>query len=140
MPQLQPQQIVARPSSSLVQHSPGAKSNGSATPARLKEIVVTYPGVYRIKFAIRETSGTGTPRAQVYRNGSPIGTVQEATPGSPQFTTFSEDIGGWKPGDLLQLYAWNNGIGPVTEVMSFSQWGEFALRPPDIPGGEITLA
>ena len=140
MPQLQPQQLVARPSSSLVQHSPGAKSTGSATPTKLKEIVVTYPGVYRIKFAMREISGTGTPRAQVSRNGDPIGTVQETTPGLAQFTTFSEDIGGWQKGDLLQLYAWNNGAGPLTEVMSFSQWGEYSLRPPDIAAGGITLA
>jgi hypothetical protein len=106
---------------------------------KLKEIVVTYPGVYRIKFAVREVSGTGMPRAQVYRNGNPIGTVQEAVPGAGQFTTFSEDIGGWQRGDLLQLYAWNNGTGPVTEVMSFSQWGEYALRPPGIPPGEVIV-
>ena len=137
MPAIQPKQIVARPSSSLVQQSVAMATTSSFTPTKLKEITVTYPGVYRIKFALRKAGGAGTSHAQVYRNGSAIGVIQEST--STEFATFSEDIGGWQPGDLLQLYAWDTGASPV-EVMSFSQWGEYSLRPPDITPGDINLS
>ena len=88
-------------------------------------------------FALRTAGGGGTSQAQGDRNGAAIGVVQEST--SREFTSFSEDIGGWQTGDLLQLYAWDTGAAPA-EVMSFSQWGEYSLRPPDITPGEVTLA
>ena len=134
---IEPKQVVARPSSSLVQQSVAMATTNNTTATKLKEITVTYPGVYRIKFALRKAGGAGTSHAQVYRSGAAVGVIQEST--SSEFATFSEDIGGWQPGDLLQLYAWDTGAGPA-EVMSFSQWGEYNLRPPDITPGEVTLA
>ena len=134
---IEPKQVVARPSNSLVQQSVAIATTSSFTPVKLKEITVTYPGVYRIKFAVRKVSGPGKARAQIYRNGVGIGTIQENI--ATDFVTFSEDIGGWETGDLLQLYGDDTGaIG--MEVMSFSQWGEYSLRPPDITPGEVTLA
>ncbi len=134
---IEPKQVVARPSSSLVQQSVEVATTNSFPPVKLKEITVTYPGVYRIKFALRKAGGAGASHAQVYRNGAALGVIQQSTSGD--FTTFSEDIGGWQTGDLLQLYGWDTGAGPL-EVMSFSQWGEYSLRPPDITPGEVTLA
>ncbi len=134
---IEPKQVVARPSSSLVQQSVEMATTNSLTPVKLKEITVTYPGVYRIKFALRKVSGAGAAHAQVYRNGAGIGTIQENA--STEFTTFSEDLGGWQTDDLLQLYGWDTGaIG--MEVMSFSQWGEYSLRPPDITPGDVSLS
>ena len=134
---IEPKQVVARPSSSLVQQSVAMATTNNLAATKLKEITVTYPGVYRIKFALRKAGGAGASHAQIYRNGAALGVIQQSTSGD--FATFSEDIGGWQTGDLLQLYAWDTGAGPL-EVMSFSQWGEYSLRPPDITPGEVTLA
>jgi hypothetical protein len=139
MPELKPTQIVARPSSSPVQQSVVEKQTLASNWVKLKEIKVTYPGVYRIKFALRK-GGTGDAYAQVYRNGAGVGTIQQST--TTNYATFSEDIGGWKAGDTLELwgYATAGGAGGACAVMAFSQWGEYSQRPPDIPPGEVTLA
>ena len=134
---IEPKQVVARPSSSLVQQSVAMATTNNTSATKLKEITVTYPGVYRIKFALRKAGGAGASHAQVYRNGNALGVIQQSISGD--FATFSEDVGGWQTGDLLQLYVWDTGAGPA-EVMSFSQWGEYSLRPPDITPGEVTLA
>ena len=135
---IEPKQVVARPSNSLVQQSTGEASTSSVTPVKMKEIRVTFPGVYRIKFALKEDNSlAGAAHAQVYRNGTGIGTIQDND--DTGYKTVSEDIGGWQTGDLLQLYAWHSGAN-LMKVMSFSQWGEYSLRPPDITPGEVTLA
>lgn len=65
------------------------------------EMAVPYSGTYRITFNLFATS-TQVNRgfAQIYRNGSAVGT--ERTVGNT--TDFSEDISGWTKGDLLQIY------------------------------------
>jgi hypothetical protein len=138
MPEIRPEQVVARPANSLVQQSVAEKSTTASNWTKLKEIKVTYPGVYRVRFALRR-AGTGIAFAQVYRNGAGAGTIQQST--SEDYQTFSEDIGGWRAGDTLELwgYATAGGAGGVCYVMSFSQWGEYRSSPPEIPAGQVTL-
>jgi len=56
----------------------------------------------RISFDLKaETEGT-TVYGQIYRNGTAVGTLRSTT--TTSFTTFTEDIGGWNPGDEIQLW------------------------------------
>jgi len=77
----------------------------SDTYTKAKEILVAREGTLRIKFDLKE--GTGYAWAKIYRNGSPVGT--ERSWDEPNYVTFSEDISGWSPGDLCQLYVHSSG-------------------------------
>jgi len=66
-----------------------------------KEIVLDFGGAVRIKFDLKH-SGSGTTYGRIYRNGVAVGTERSTT--SDTYVTFSEDISGWSPGDLCQLY------------------------------------
>lgn len=79
------------------------RSQTTSTYTRKKEIQVNKGGVLRIKFDGCKNGGSGY--ARVYRNGVAVGTEQSMTTTNPTFTTYSEDISGWSPGDLVQLYA-----------------------------------
>ena len=68
-----------------------------------KEIHVVRNGTIRFKWT---TAGTnGTFYTKIYRNGVAVGTEHTLRNG-----TSSEDISGWSPGDLAQLYAKISGV------------------------------
>lgn len=80
----------------------GATASTQATSwTKLKEYVCTVAGQIRISFSLSGTGGA-TAYGRIYRNGSAVGTSRSATGA----TTYSEDIGGWKPGDLIQVYGY----------------------------------
>jgi len=68
---------------------------------KIKEIQLDKGGTLRVSFHLRVTQG-GTANGRIYRNGSAVGTERSVTTTSG--TTYSQDISGWSPGDLLQLY------------------------------------
>ena len=80
-----------------------ADTEGTAPPTyvKKKEIVLDYGGTLRIKFDLRHDAGA-TAYGRIYRNGAAVGTERSTT--SATYVTFSEDISGWSPGDLCQLY------------------------------------
>jgi len=72
-----------------------------ATWTKVKEIRISQRGTNRIKFDLKCFNLTYYTQARIYRNGAPVGTIQNAT---VPYTTRSEDIAGWGIGDLCQLY------------------------------------
>ncbi len=56
--------------------------------------------------------------ARIYRNGEPIGTERQVL-GITKWETFTEEISGWKDGDLLQLYARSENALYVGSVRNF---------------------
>lgn len=105
-----------------------AVDNSSYT--KKKEIVLARGGTLRVKFDLTFSSGPAGLRGRVYKNGSAVGSEQII--GTYTTTTFSEDISGWQPGDLCQLYTYRvdpsdngsvsnfilNSLIPTTEYVS----------------------
>ncbi|MCK5641362.1 MAG: hypothetical protein KAJ19_11210 [Gammaproteobacteria bacterium] len=56
----------------------------------------------RLYFEIRSNVNGQPAKAQIYRNGSPVGTLQENT--TTGFVPFTENIGGWAEGDDLEVW------------------------------------
>jgi hypothetical protein len=82
--------------------------NITASPVKVKEILIKKGGTLRIKFDIRGDGNASHPVfGQVYRNAGAVGTLQTTT--SAAYVNFSEDIGGWSAGDLVQLYVYSTG-------------------------------
>lgn len=59
-------------------------------------------GTLRIRFWLMCRDDTGTIYGRIYRNGSPVGT--ERSTKSKDKVVFTEDIGGWSPGDTVELW------------------------------------
>ncbi|TZE82010.1 hypothetical protein FWJ32_07195 [Calorimonas adulescens] len=76
----------------------------STTPTKTYEKRIDRSGSLRIKFGAKVGATSITGYAQIYRNGSPVGTLRSTT--STTYVTFTEDISGWNPGDLVQLYCY----------------------------------
>jgi hypothetical protein len=74
----------------------------STTMIKVKEIKIYREGTLRIYFEMRASLEANRVYAQVYRNGSPVGTLRMTT--SESYTGYTEDISGWSPNDLVQLY------------------------------------
>ena len=116
---------------------------------KIKETKVGVGGTFRIKFDGCSTS-VSTIEAVIYRNGVAVGTTQVlaggVTTGGTGYTytydpatlknyvskdgtnfvygnyvTYSEDIGGWSAGDLVQVYVRRpSGGGPIIYVKSLN--------------------
>ena len=87
------------------------RTTTSASYVKLKEIFIDGSGTLRISF---DLSGDGTPGhdgvAKIYRNGVAVGTERTVSD-TATYSTFNEDISGWTPNDLCQIYAHQNGSG-----------------------------
>lgn len=93
----------------LLESADTERSTTSGSYVILKEIAVARSGTLRIKFDL--TPNAGTAFGRIYRNGSAVGTEQSETTGGKVYATKSEDISGWSPGDLCQVYAYFGGGG-----------------------------
>jgi len=74
--------------------------NGSSY-VKVKEIIVPRGGSYRLKWRMHRTA-SATAFGRVYRNGIAVGTEKSST--SDSYEQISDDVSGWSPGDLCQLY------------------------------------
>ena len=78
-----------------------------------KEIRTDRGGTLRVLFKINTQDSGETAYGRIYRNGIAVGTEQACNyfPGDPppDVCETSEDIAGWTPGDLVQLYAKSTG-------------------------------
>ncbi len=88
------------------------------------------PATIRIKFDLKSGTPAQNAYGKLYRNGTAIGTEQSEATGA--WVTFSEDISGFKPGDLLQLWTKKAGSGScqyrnfrLYHEVNQSQTGEF---------------
>ena len=137
--------MVAIPSSQLVQSSVAEVTTANLSATKMKEIVITFPGTYRIKFSLGRSNNTNATYAAVYRNATRVG-IQVASPqsgtGSAGVLTneaFIEDIGGWKSGDACQLYIFTADAATTARCADFGIFGEYAMKPPPVPGGKVVL-
>ena len=81
----------------------------TAVMTKVKEITLARAGTYRIKFAMMGVAS----EAQIYRNGSPVGTLRT---GTGVYVTHSEDIAGWGVNDGCELWGRKqNGNGSLKE-------------------------
>jgi len=69
---------------------------------KVREMFIGKGGTLRIKFDMRTENAAAMVYGRIYRNGAAAGTEQ--TSESETYATKSEDIAGWSPGDLVQLY------------------------------------
>jgi hypothetical protein len=74
----------------------------NTTMTKVKEIKIYREGTLRIYFEMKTSTEANPVYAQVYRNNSPVGTLRSST--SQSYTGYTEDISGWSPNDLVQLY------------------------------------
>jgi len=75
----------------------------STTYTKAKELRIPRGGELRITFSISMSNATRA-YGRIYRNGSPVGTERSTTWTPPDYESFTEDISGWSPGDLVQIY------------------------------------
>lgn len=82
-----------------------------------KEIQLLRGGTLRVKFDLMSNNPSKLAYAQVYKNGVAEGTLQSTI--STTYVTISEDLAGWVPGDLVQLYIKTETAGFVATAANF---------------------
>ena len=93
------------------------KTTAATSYTKVKEIVVTRTGTLRVSFALVSGSTGINAYGRVYRNGVAVGTARNTTSTNPQ--TYSEDISGWGPNDLCQIYAYTQSFHYPATVTNF---------------------
>lgn len=117
------------PSATALQHSNDTtRTRTAGTYTKTKEILVpagiTITGA-TVTFDQRLSAGAAANTySKIYKNGVAIGT--ERTTASGSFVSYSEDFTALNlvANDLLQLYVYNTGSGPITEVRNFRLYYE----------------
>ena len=84
-------------------------SSNSLSPIKVREFQLDKGGTLRIKFDIASPGPAITSYGRIYRNGTAVGILRSVAPVAG-WATYSQDISGWKPGDLVQLYVHGTGI------------------------------
>jgi hypothetical protein len=94
--------------SDTLRHSNDAEKTTSATSyTKIKEIVINKAyDKLRVKFNAYRSGGSYSTTAQIYKNGVALGTEQTL---GDTTTVYSEDLGPFVAGDLLQIYAQSQG-------------------------------
>jgi len=92
------------------------QSTTSGSYAKLKEILVLFPGTYRIKFDAKSAIAS-TSYGRIYKNGTAYGTEQTVT-SINTYNTYSQDLQVYA-GDLIQLYAYAVGGATTVSVRNF---------------------
>ena len=94
------------------------RTDNSGVMTKAKEVQELRGGTLRLKFDMKTDNVGVAANAQVYCNGAPVGTLH--TTSSLSYVSFSEDVSGWFPGDLVQLYI-KTATAPFTAfVKNFS--------------------
>ena len=92
-------------------------SVGGTSYTKFREIRLDKGGSLRISFDLYCPGGGNDAHARIYRNGSAVGIARERTASGWQ--TYTEDISGWSAGDLVQLYAHNEGSAMAGAIRNF---------------------
>lgn len=97
---------------------------GDTSTVKIKESTVYMPGTYTIKFDAKfDAAGGGTGNARVYKNGVALGTNRSLTTG---FVTYSEDLGTFAIGDLVQVFGGNSAAASTVSVQNFRLYAKWA--------------
>ena len=81
-------------------NSPERVLTTTTSYVKIKETKVGVGGTFRIKYS--EHSDAEPLYVNIFRNGVAVGT--ERYIGGASYIEYSEDIGGWSPGDLIQVW------------------------------------
>jgi len=101
----------------LLKADDSERSSDSNTMVRLKEIIIPDQqmigpaSTFTISFDARAKPFGNVGQAQVYRNGSAVGALFNLT---ETYTTYTQILGGWLPGDKIQIYG--HAGGSILEV------------------------
>jgi len=89
----------------------------------VKQITIQFGGTLRIKFDMHsESDGAGADvHGKVYRNSVAVGA--ERTRAFSTYGTFSEDIAGWKTGDICELYCNTINVAIDCIIRNFRIYG-----------------
>lgn len=97
---------------------------GDTSTVKIKESTIYMPGTYTIKFDAKfDAAGGGNGNARVYKNGVALGTNRSLTTG---FVTYSEDLGTFAIGDLVQVFGGNTAAASTVSVQNFRLYGAWA--------------
>jgi len=77
-------------------------SHTSSTYTKVAEFKIGRGGTLRIYFELKLSVEVANVYGRIYRNGVGVGTERITT--NTDYVSFTEDIGGWSIGDLVQLY------------------------------------
>ena len=130
--------LQAVPSSVVVSSAMTARGiTVVATLTKSKEIVITFPGNYLIKFVLNGSATNLGIDGRIYKNGIAFGTLRTTNARGEEF---SETLGPWDRGDLCQLYvAYNAGAG-TQSVSGFRIMGSYNNDSGiPIPAGKVTV-
>ena len=89
-------------------------AGGEIAYTKRKEFTIGRGGTYRITWDMVINAAT-TIYSRVYRNGTGVGT--EKSNFGAATTACSDDVSGWSPGDLLQIYSYQFDIGGTTQLI-----------------------
>jgi len=103
-----------------------AKTTSAGSATKVKEILIGEDlDSVIVKFLLEEPSANlGSAKAQVYKNGSPLGAEQ--TTANPSTVLSSETFTGLVAGDLLQIYAWQTNA-TSSRVSNFRLYYNFGF-------------
>jgi hypothetical protein len=93
-------------------------AGATTSPVKVIEFKIGEAGTLRTYFGLSHSGGAGSTHAQVYRNGSPVGTLRSQ--GGPGFAFFSEDIPDWVAGDTAELWGYSDNAGNPALLARFS--------------------
>lgn len=108
---LNPRSVRMEASATLQQSNDAEKTTTSLTYVKLKEIMCNDDYyTLRIKFDLVGYGGNYYANGRIYKNGVAIGTEQLNT--TTSYITYSEDLGPFVVGDLIQIYAKRYNTSP----------------------------
>lgn len=111
----------------VLQENNAEKTSFSPGWTKAKEITLPYGGEIRIGFEY-------TSEARIYRNGSPVGTLQAGGVAGWKYNRL-EDISGWSTGDTLEL--WINLVGAFNKVRNLRLYVADRFVPFGVPVNTI---
>ncbi len=87
------------------------KISTATVMTKLKEILLTKTpeSTLRTYFGLLSSNTGTTVYAQVYRNGSAVGTLRSMADAGA-YVYFTEDISGWANGDYYQIYGYTTNV------------------------------
>ena len=125
---IKPIGLIYSASDNQLSSSDTEENHGSVPYIKEKEIGPIPDDMYsndtefRIKFDLKTSSAGNLVYGRIYRNGVAVGT--ERSTSSTTYTPYSEDITGWSPSDLIQLYTHVSAFGIMVYVRNFSVCGD----------------
>lgn len=102
------------------------RTTSSATPTRVKRIIVNSSGICRVSFDLQFSGGIAY--GQVYRNGTAYGTQRSTT--SRSYVTYTEDLA-FRIGDMIELYIWTSGSSYIALTRNFRVFFDYVTPSPD---------